>query len=231
MNLFLTCEHAGKRVPEEYQSYFDGMEDLLQSHRGWDPGALPVSQILSDSLKSPLEYTDVTRLLTDCNRSAGNRTLFSEITRPLSPEIRENILAHYYHPFRSRAEKAIRDRIGTGNTVLHLAVHTFTPVWKERRRTTDIGILYDWNDPAEKSFSTRWKKTLQEYLPGLRIHLNRPYTGVSDGFQTELKKKLPAGQYLGITLEVNHRFFYNGDLDEIAIRLSESLKALNAISS
>jgi hypothetical protein len=51
---------------------------------------------------------------------------------------------------------------------------------------------------------------LRAYLQGelgeLRIDLNEPYSGVSDGLTTTLRMEFPKGRYLGIELEVNQRF-------------------------
>ena len=39
----ITCEHAGNEVPARYRDLLRGSEALLQTHRGWDPGALSVA--------------------------------------------------------------------------------------------------------------------------------------------------------------------------------------------
>ena len=40
----ITCEHGGNRIPPRYRDLFAGCEALLQSHRGYDPGALTLAR-------------------------------------------------------------------------------------------------------------------------------------------------------------------------------------------
>jgi hypothetical protein len=47
---------------------------------------------------------------------------------------------------------------------------------------------------------------LQQELPELRIDMNEPYSGVSDGLTTTLRAEFPKARYLGIEFEVNQRF-------------------------
>ena len=41
--LVITCEHGGNHIPGAYRHLFQGQEAVLQSHRGFDPGAAPRS--------------------------------------------------------------------------------------------------------------------------------------------------------------------------------------------
>ena len=43
---FLSCEHGGNHIPTAYQPLFKGAEEVLASHRGWDPGALELFHAL-----------------------------------------------------------------------------------------------------------------------------------------------------------------------------------------
>ena len=47
---------------------------------------------------------------------------------------------------------------------------------------------------------------LQGALPDLRIDMNEPYSGVSDGLTTTLRAEFPRSRYLGIEFEVNQRY-------------------------
>ena len=81
--LFVTCEHAGNVVPQEYAHLFVGHEHLLPTHRGWDPGALLLAREMAERFGAPLYYDETTRLLADLNRSVGTPDLHSEATRHL----------------------------------------------------------------------------------------------------------------------------------------------------
>ncbi len=38
--ILITCEHGGREIPKEFQQHFDAHQELLETHRGWDIGAL-----------------------------------------------------------------------------------------------------------------------------------------------------------------------------------------------
>ena len=80
--LLITCEHGGNRVPPRYRPLFRGHQDLLSTHRGFDPGALAMARQLAKALRAPLFVSTTSRLLIDLNRSQGHPKLYSEATRP-----------------------------------------------------------------------------------------------------------------------------------------------------
>ena len=105
--LVVTCEHGGRDVPAGWTALFSGFEALLETHRGWDPGALALGQQMAARFGVPLHAATTTRLLVDLNRSIGHRQLFSEVTRALSPARRKDIVARHYRPYRDAVEAAI----------------------------------------------------------------------------------------------------------------------------
>ncbi|HEX8011112.1 MAG TPA: hypothetical protein VF814_09280 [Casimicrobiaceae bacterium] len=42
--------------------------------------------------------------------------------------------------------------------------------------------------------------------PRIRVRPNYPYAGNADGLTTYLRRRFPAGSYLGIELEINQRY-------------------------
>jgi predicted N-formylglutamate amidohydrolase len=205
LRVLITCEHAGNRVPEDYRALFRGKEELLASHRGWDPGAFPLARRLARDLDAPLRYSTTTRLLVDPNRSAGNHTLFSELTRPLPEPDRRRILRRYHRPYWTRVERVAGAWLEAGAEVLHLGIHTFTPVLDGVERTVDVGVLYDPERPAEARFAELLVRELEQSLPHLRIGRNVPYEGSADGLTTSLRRSFSLPRYVGIELEVCQR--------------------------
>ena len=67
----ISCEHGGSRIPGRYRHLFAGRAALLESHRGWDPGALVMARALSRGLRAPLFASTTSRLLVDLNRKEG----------------------------------------------------------------------------------------------------------------------------------------------------------------
>jgi len=206
----VSCEHAVNDVPPEYMALFAGQGELLSSHRGFDPGSLELGRRFARALDCNSHATRVTRLLVDVNRSLGHRTLFSAVSRALASDARQRILQRYYHPHRARVESDVRSALSTARSVLHLGVHTFTPVFDGVVRHVDVGLLYDPRCKRERAFCLSWQHTLQTRIPELRVRRNFPYRGRSDGLTTYLRRRLRTPRYLGIELEVNQRF-PNGD--------------------
>lgn len=204
--LLLTCEHGGNLVPECLAPHFAGRARLLHSHRGWDPGALELAAHLAATLNAPLIGALISRLVVDLNRSLDNPTLFSPITAALDPASRDRILRTLYTPYRARVERHARAHARTARPLLHLSIHTFTPVLRGRRRTVDIGILFDPARPRERTFAEEWRRALSTRLPRLTVRLNQPYRGTDDGLTSHLRARLPDAVYAGIELEVNQRF-------------------------
>ncbi len=207
--LLLTCEHAGNKVPARYRRLFRGHTDVLKTHRGCDIGALKLAKHLAASLHAPLLYTDVTRLLVEVNRSRGHEQLFSEYTRGLTPTELEQILDAHYDPHRERVELMVDTFIDQGRRVIHIGVHSFTPVLDGKVRNADIGLLFDPARPHEQRFCARWLRALRKAAPELRVRRNYPYRGASDGLTTHLRTQFPPDRYLGIELEVNQALLQN----------------------
>lgn len=201
--LILSCEHAGHRVPVPYRKLFRGRMKELKSHRGWDPGALELARTVVRETGAPLVATTVSRLVVETNRSEGHRQLFSEFTRTLAPAEKQRLLKTHYHPHRGAVEAVVRSALRTHARVVHVGVHTFTPVLNGRKRTADVGLLFDPTRTLEAEFCEVWLHALHWEAPLLRVKKNYPYKGTSDGLTTTLRGKFPAARYLGIELEVS----------------------------
>jgi predicted N-formylglutamate amidohydrolase len=225
--LILTCEHARNRIPREFRSLFEGKRHLLETHRGYDLGALQLAERLADIHKAPLFASDFTRLVCDLNRSPGNPSLFSEFTRNLPSSERNLIIQSYYYPHRMAVEAAIR-RFGMRKKgVIHVGVHTFTPNLNGRYRGADVGLLYDPQRLPEKEFCRRWQQSLVQMEDSLHVRRNYPYRGKTDGFPRYFRNHLPETAYIGVELEVNQRLFLAGKAvwERIGRALSSSLEA------
>jgi predicted N-formylglutamate amidohydrolase len=204
--LLLTCEHAGNRIPREYQYLFRDCRTLLAGHRAYDYGALPCARTLARRLRAPLIAAAYSRLLVDLNRSPGHPALFSARTRRLPPAGRQRLLARYYHPHRQRVEDWIRARITSGVSVVHVAVHTFSPSLNGVARRADIGLLYDPARHGEAALCRHWLAALRDAGGGkIAVRRNYPYRGVSDGLTRHLRTLFPARRYSGIELEINQK--------------------------
>lgn len=206
LDVVFACEHASKRVPLRYQKLFRGRAALLDTHRGWDPGALELARFLARRFAAPLFRGVVTRLLVDLNRSLQSPTLFSEYALRLEEKERLALLARYWEPYRHAVRHCLEERLERGGNVLQFSLHSFTPKLRGESRRTDVGLLFDPKRPGEARFCRALRAALQAELPDLRIDMNEPYSGVSDGLTTTLRAEFPRSRYLGIEFEVNQRF-------------------------
>jgi predicted N-formylglutamate amidohydrolase len=228
--LVLSCEHAGNRVPS-HRALFQGKTKVLQSHRGWDPGALVLARTIARETDAALVANTVSRLLVETNRSIGNPQLFSEFTRPLSRDDKKQLLDRYYHPHRGAVEAVVKSALRTHARVVHVGVHTFTPVLNGKKRTTDVGLLFDPKRTLEADFCEVWLHALHWEAPLLRVKKNYPYKGSSDGLTTALRGKFPARRYVGVELEVNQALMAGPSRrwTDIPNRIARSLALLIAV--
>lgn len=225
--LIITCEHAGNEVPEEYNHLFQESPEALETHRGIDIGALELTNTIAEKMERKAYLHTVTRLLVDLNRSVQNPTLFSEFTREVSLNVREEIFEKYYQPHREKVQEEIEDIISRGNQAIHVGVHTFTPVWKNQERNVDVGFLFDPRSKQEQDFCWLWRHELKQRSSKLRLKMNEPYRGTMDGFTTYLRRQYKAKNYLGMEIEINQRFAKQSPKEEwhqLQADLAESLQ-------
>ena len=114
--------------------------------------------------------------------------------------------------FRRVLEHGERGRLGKApglceaareahGVVVHVAVHSFTPVLEGRMREVDIGVLYDPARDAERRIAGAWVEALKRRTD-LRVRRNQPYRGATDGLPTALRRALGEG-YAGFELELS----------------------------
>ena len=206
----ITCEHGDNQVPPACVPLFKGHEALLETHRGWDLGALQLAGQMATALGAPLFASTTTRLLIDLNRSIGHRQLYSEATRGLPLAARRDLVAQYYRPHRDTVEGEVARLIAAGRRVVHIASHSFTPELHGVVRRADVGWLYDPHRAGEGPFALQWLTAFGRLRPDLRLRRNYPYKGKCDGLTALLRKRHPAHQYVGMELEVNQRFVIEG---------------------
>jgi predicted N-formylglutamate amidohydrolase len=229
-DLVFTCEHATDAVPDPWRARFDTPEGraALGTHRAYDAGALLLARDLAERFGAPLFAGEVSRLLVDLNRSQGHPRLVSDLAR-LHDREWPVVTERFWTPYRDAVTHAIRERVERGRSVLHVSVHSFTPVLDGKVRPTDVGLLYDPARESERARCARWKRALAR-RGAWAVHLNRPYKGVSDGFTTALRTVFPDAAYAGVELEVNQRFVGPGGGFEPALAEAIARSLADALS-
>jgi predicted N-formylglutamate amidohydrolase len=227
--LLVTCEHGGNRIPAPYAPLFRDHGALLETHRGYDAGALAMARTLARVLAATLLVSTVSRLLVELNRSPGRQFRHSPIMRVAPPDVRAAVCGHYYMPYRDKVEAFVGGAIAAGRRVLHVSSHSFTPTLDGLVRNADVGLLFDPRRRSERELCHRWQAALKERAPHWIVRRNYPYRGVSDGLTTWLRRRFPDRRYSGIELEINQRHARDGhaiaarDRTAVALALCEAL--------
>lgn len=175
--LVITCDHASHHIPAEYANL--GLPAAeLERHIGWDIGALGVSAQLSGLLDAPLLHTTQSRLLLDVNRDPGahDSIPFSSEHTPipgnheLADAERQRRRERIYAPYHGAIEALVMQRIAERHPTAVLAMHSFTPVFKDAPRPWQVGVL----SHRDRRMADSLLHALREE-PGLEVGDNEPY--------------------------------------------------------
>ncbi|MCA3560229.1 MAG: N-formylglutamate amidohydrolase [Aestuariivirga sp.] len=175
----LICEHASNAMPEKLGTL--GLPEAeLTRHIAWDIGAEKVGRLLSRLMDAPLLLQRYSRLAYDCNRppeSPDSIPEMSELTaipgnRKLSAEDRLARAREIYRPFHDGVSAVLDGRAAGGQHSLVVSIHSFTPVYKGKPRSVELGILHD----RDTTLSSKLIKS----FPNVDARLNEPY-GPKDG--------------------------------------------------
>ncbi len=200
--IVLSCEHASNAIPAEFAKALRIETSILKGHRGWDIGALGVAKMLAPQLNAKLVAATFSRLLIDANRNERHPRLFSEYSRMLSEAERNRLLQTHHRRYRAQVERELCKAMAS-NPVLHLSIHSFTPVLNGITRNADIGLLFDPRRAAESRLCRELQQDLRNQTMPLRIRRNYPYRGTSDGLTATLRRKFSDTRYVGIEIELN----------------------------
>jgi predicted N-formylglutamate amidohydrolase len=222
----ITCEHGGNRIPAPYRRLFREHRALLESHRGYDPGALVMAMEFANAFRAPLVTSTISRLVIDLNRSIGHPQLFSVATRGAPATVRAEIIERHYLPYRAHVERLVAQSVSRGQRVIHISSHSFTPELDGRVRRADVGLLYDPGRRGEAALCARWKASQSHLDPELRVRRNYPYAGKGDGLTSYLRRHFLPLAYVGIELEVNQGIVFAAGRRWTALRrlLVDSLR-------
>ena len=199
--LILTCEHASNKLPAAFKSAVPA--EVLKTHRAYDIGALAVFRKLVKFAKPEFHCEGkYSRLFVDLNRTLTNKSAFSDYLRGNAKAKAQ--ASAYWKEYRAAIEKFVK--ANAKKEIIHLGIHSFTPILNGNVRNTDIGILYDPSRPQECAYARVIKDEIKRLYPAMKVRFNYPYKGTSDGLTSTLRKKF-GPQYVGIEIEINQKFF------------------------
>ena len=175
----LVCEHASNHVPAHLNRL--GLEPAdLNRHIAYDIGAAGTARLLSRLLDAPLILQRFSRLIYDCNRppeAPGAMPEVSEVfeipgNKNLSAPARLARTTQIYRPFNHALEEHLDARAAAKRPTAVVSIHSFTRVYKDKRREVDLGLLFD---------RDAWlAQQLIKSYPDVKAKLNEPY-GPKDG--------------------------------------------------
>ncbi len=175
---FLTCDHAGQRIPRRLGSLGLGAADL-ERHIAWDIGAAGVARVLSERLDATLVLQRYSRLVVDCNRSPAAADFITEQSEGTEIPGNRGVGAaeaaarrsEVFEPYHAAITALLDERERDGVDTVLIAVHSCTPVYHGVWRPWHIGVLYDRDD--------RYARIILDLLARhheLTIGENEPYS-------------------------------------------------------
>ena len=226
-NFLIICDHASNNIPSNFANL--GLDkDILDTHIAYDIGAKEVSIRLSNILDCPLIMSDFSRLLIDPNRGIDDPTLIMKISD--NSKIQGNIgiknfqendekndrIKNFYDLYHNKISELINSFEKNNKSPSIISIHSFTPVWKNKKRNIDIGILWDNDDRLPKIFFDYFKKSHKNLIIGN----NKPYSGRLKN--DTLYKHATSKGLSNILIEIRQDLI-NGKIDQECLLISKRL--------
>ena len=177
----LVADHAGNAMPRAL-GRLGLAEAECERHIALDIGIAGLGRILADALDAMLIQQNYSRLVIDCNRPPGSPTSIPDVSEltpvpgnvALSEAGKAARAGAIFRPYHDRIEAELDRRRQAGRATALIALHSFTPTFKDVARPWHAAVLYH-RDPR---FPRRLLALLKEEK-GLIVGDNEPYS-VSD---------------------------------------------------
>ncbi|MGU3399618.1 N-formylglutamate amidohydrolase [Brucellaceae bacterium D45D] len=233
LGFLLTADHARRDLPAEYGSL--GLnESEFERHIAYDIGVEALTRDLALRLEAPAVLAGFSRLLIDPNRGEDDPTLIMQLSDgavisgnyPMTEAERQSRLQRFYHPYhQALAETSERISSASGRAPLIIAIHSFTPRWKNRERPWHIGLLWDRDDRAVRPLLS-----LLRAEKSLLVGDNEPYDGALRN--DALYRHATMRGYANVLIELRQDLIADSQgIQEWAERLTPMLKEINALET
>lgn len=224
--LVLVCEHASNAIPPHLLQ-LGVTDDVVNSHVAWDPGAMGLTQKLSNLLNAPNVLQTVSRLVYDCNRpfnapsATPEKSEIFEIpgNANLTNAARLDRKKTFYEPFREKVAHTIKLACDRHQFPLVVTIHTFTPIYFGKQRPVEIGVLHD----LDVRLADQLLQTMQDDQAYV-TERNQPY-GPDDGVTHTLHTHAIGLSLPSVMIEVRNDLLRNDDAEQkIAEYLAQHLR-------
>ncbi len=203
--LIITCEHSSNAVPKALRKFFSLSPELLESHAAYDIGAKAIAVALAKTHRAPIFLGEYSRLIFDLNRSPDHPKVIHPIVRSVITNADANDFMKKHKQHRESVRKWVEKNIEKGISVVHLAIHSFTPELNGKVRRCDRGVLFDPARSFESDVASDLIRLSKESDSHLIVRRNDPYRGTSDGLTTWLRTCFKDRAYAGIEIELNQK--------------------------
>lgn len=173
--LLFVCDHASNRLPEAYGTL--GLEEgAFAAHIAYDIGAADVTRSLARAYGANAVLARWSRLLIDLNRGADDPTLVMKLSdgRIIPGNARADVrerLAQFHAPYHAAIAGEVARMRADGIVPVLISMHSFTPVWKGRKRPWDVGVLWDRDGRLALPLLDAFARA------GFTVGNNEPYSG------------------------------------------------------
>lgn len=179
------CDHASNALPPEYGSLGLPASEFAR-HIAYDIGAADVAKGVASRLGAAAVLTRFSRLLIDVNRGADDPTIVMQLSDgavipgnhrvdPFNDAAEfEKRRRAFYAPYHQAITERIDHALEHGIVPLILSLHSFTPVWRGKKRSWHAGVLWDRDDRLAMHFLHGIRQCDSELIVGD----NEPYSGI-----------------------------------------------------
>ena len=189
--ILIIADHASNYIPKEYNNL--GLPDyFLNNHITFDIGVKELGLDLSNRLKCKVIQGKYSRLLIDLNRDLNDPTIIPEIVDgkiiPGNIELSKSELRLRVRTIYNKYHNEIDQIIKNEKVKVILSIHSFNPIFKNKKRFLKFGILSN----EDKNLSSIIIDQLR--LQKFNVGDNKPYKGnlIGDSmYRHGLRNKLP----------------------------------------
>jgi predicted N-formylglutamate amidohydrolase len=172
--VLLLCEHAGQAIPKSLAK-LGVSQNVINSHRGWDIGALAVAQDVAAHLNAPLVIQAYSRLVIDANRPPDSPhavpaevdgvTIYGNVG--ITPDQQRQRAEEIFAPLDETLSDLMRELQPRGC----FSIHSFTPVMGGHARPWHAGFL----SRRDTATAQALMEAITAQQPGLTMAVNEPY--------------------------------------------------------
>ena len=222
-----SCEHASNQLPSHIH-LTSADQGFMHTHWAWDIGAAHLVQELVRLSHSQAILAKFSRLLIDPNRSLDRPDLIVpeieghalSFNQSVSIEEQEHRLREYYHPYHEAFDHMVSTRCQSESPFVLISVHSFTPIWKRRLRTMDVGLLFNSYEDIIEKLDAGFQQ--QNFFTAQ----NEPYSG-ANGFMFSVYQQGKKHGIPHLELEFNQALLCTPErIKQVALRTFAALDTL-----